>query len=104
MIYLLRKANVAMSKFASSVQSPTILLGGAVLWLLAAAPCFAQFKIDDRALDIHGFVTQGFAYSNQNNYLTMPTSRGTFALTDAGLNMSLQVTDKLRIGGQAYTR
>ena len=73
--------------------------------MLAFAPLLnAQFTIDGRAIQVHEFLTQGFAYSNQNNYLTMPTSQGTFALTDAGVNLSSQLTDKLRVGAQAYVR
>src|SRR5207247_10289493 len=52
----------------------------------------------------HGFASQGFAYTNVNNWLTMDTSHGSPAFTDAGVNVSMQVTDKFRIGAQVYDR
>lgn len=63
-----------------------------------------DFSIAGRKVQVHGFASQGFAYSNQNNYLTMKTSQGSFAFTDGGVNMSTSLTDKLRVGAQAYSR
>src|SRR5687767_144399 len=63
-----------------------------------------QFEVAGRTVQVHGFVTQGFAYSNQNNYLSMKTSEGSFAFTDGGLNLSTRLTSRLRVGGQAYAR
>lgn len=61
-----------------------------------------EFKLFDRTVQVHGFVSQGFVYTDQNNWLTMNTSQGSAAFTDFGLNMSAPVTDKLRIGAQVY--
>ncbi|SPE33413.1 hypothetical protein SBA3_20004 [Candidatus Sulfopaludibacter sp. SbA3] len=55
-------------------------------------------------MQIHSFASQGFAYSNDNNYMTMKTSSGSFALTDLGANASMQISDNLRVGAQFYTR
>lgn len=63
-----------------------------------------DFKIFDRDVQVHGFVSQGFAYSNNNNYLTMDTSKGSFAMTDGGVNISSAITDKFRVGAQVYDR
>ena len=46
----------------------------------------------------------GVAYSNENTYLTMNTSQGSFALTDAGANIGMSVTDKFHVGAQLYLR
>src|ERR1035441_1822145 len=43
-------------------------------------------------------------YSNQNNFLSMPTSQGSFAFTDGGAIISTQLTDKFRVGAQLYIR
>jgi hypothetical protein len=60
---------------------------------------FAQnFRLFNRDVQVHGFLSQGFAYTNQNNWLTMKTSDGSFAYTDFGVNVATQVTDKFRIG------
>ncbi len=63
-----------------------------------------DFKIDGREVQIHGFASQGFIYTDDNNWLTMHTSQGSGAFTDFGANASMQVTDRLRIGVQAYDR
>ena len=74
--------------------------------LICAAPAalHAQFLIAGRPVQIYGFASQGFAYSNDNNYLTMKTSDGSFQFTDGGINISSPITDNLRIGAQIYIR
>ena len=52
-----------------------------------------EFKLLDRTVQVHGFVSQGFIYTSDNNWLTMNTSQGSAAFSDFGLNMSSQVTD-----------
>lgn len=81
-------------------------LTAAALYFLigAAAPLWAQFSLDGLPVQVHGFLSQGFAYSNDNNYLTMDTSRGSFAFTDGGLAVTSQITDRFRVGAQAYVR
>lgn len=61
-----------------------------------------DFRIDNRDVQVHSFASQGFMYSNNNNYLTMDTSRGSFALTDFAVNASTAITDKFRVGAQLY--
>jgi hypothetical protein len=63
-----------------------------------------DFKLFDRTLQVHGFMSQGFVYTNDNNWLTMNTSQGSAAFTDFGLNLSTRISDKLRVGAQAYDR
>jgi hypothetical protein len=63
-----------------------------------------EFKLFDRTVQVHGFVSQGFVYTSGNNWLTMNTLNGSAAMTDFGLNMSSPITDKLRIGAQGYDR
>jgi hypothetical protein len=78
----------------------------ALVALACAVPAalHAQFLIEGRPVHIHGFASQGFAYSSDNNYLTMNTSDGSFKFTDGGLNMSVPITDKLHVGAQIYIR
>jgi hypothetical protein len=63
-----------------------------------------DFTIDGKDVQIHSFISQGFGYSNDNNYLTMNTSKGSLAFTDMGANISVPLTDKFRIGAQIYDR
>ena len=79
---------------------------GCVLVTVAAGSAEAQFSAPFRegSVQVHGFFTQGYAISNQNNYLTMNTSKGTAQMTDGGLNMSWKINGKLRVGAQVYDR
>lgn len=72
----------------------------------ASVPLQAQFDftVAGRNVQFHSFVQQGFAYSNENNFLTMNTSKGSFGMFDAGANVSVQINDKLRVGAQVYDR
>jgi len=72
----------------------------------AAPAIYGQlgFDLGSIPVQIHGFAQQGYLDSNQNNYLTMPTSQGSFAMTDAGVNVSATITDKFRVGAQVYDR
>lgn len=55
-------------------------------------------------LEFHGSITQAYAVSGDNNYLSIDTEGGSFALMDATFNISKQMTDKLRGGMQIYIR
>jgi hypothetical protein len=63
-----------------------------------------ELKLFDRTIQFHGFASQGFVYTNDNNWLTMKTSAGSGAFTDFGANVSMQVTDRLHVGAQVYDR
>ena len=63
-----------------------------------------EIRIFNRKVQAHGFVSQGFVYTDQNNWLTMNTTEGSAAMTEMGLNASSQLTDKLRVGAQVYDR
>lgn len=63
-----------------------------------------EFKVFDRTVQVHGFVSQGFVYTNDNNWLTMNTSQGSAAFTDFGVNLSSRINDRLQVGAQGYDR
>jgi len=79
-------------------------LAGAALVLPAALRAQFNFPIEGREVQIHSFISQGFAYSDENNYLTMKTSQGSFAMTDAGVSVSMRITDNFHAGAQVYDR
>jgi hypothetical protein len=83
-------------------KTTTLLFAGA----LGAPLAHAQFNFDlgGKSIQIHSFASQGFLYTNDNNYLTAKTSQGSFAFTDGGANISTQLTNKFRIGAQVYVR
>ena len=63
-----------------------------------------DFKLFNREVEVHGFASQGFVYTNTNNWLTMNSSQGSGAFTDFGINASTNVTDRLRVGAQLFDR
>jgi hypothetical protein len=67
---------------------------------LGAAAAAAQ-SLDDLNIQIHGYATQGFLYTTQNNIFTTSSSNGSPAWTEAVLNVTAQPIPKLRIGVQA---
>src|SRR2546423_865698 len=54
-------------------------------------------------LQLHGFVSQGFLLTSDNNYLAH-TSSGSFEFSEVGLNFTLPATDRLRLGVQLFSR
>jgi len=54
-------------------------------------------------VNIHGFISQGYLRSQDNNYLANDSSDGTFAFNEIGINFSKQLTDQLRIGLQIFS-
>jgi hypothetical protein len=63
-----------------------------------------ELKLFDLTVQVHGFASQGFVYTDHNNWLTMHRNRGSGAFTDFGFNVSTAISDKLRIGAQLYDR
>ena len=53
-------------------------------------------------IQVHGFATQGFLFSSNNNYLSMQSSRGSLEWTEGALGVSDSVTDNLRVGIQIH--
>jgi hypothetical protein len=83
-----------------------LMAGGVLAALTLTMVLHAQeFKIGKYDVQAHGFGTQGYIKTNDNNWLTMQTSGdGSGVFTDAGLNLGSQITSKLRFGGQVYSR
>jgi hypothetical protein len=81
----------------------TIVLAAALSLAPGLLHAQFEFKLDDRDVQVHSFASEGFAWTNQNNYLTMNTTSGAF-FTDFGFNITSNITDKLRVGAQFYDR
>ncbi len=62
------------------------------------------YAIDADTVQIHGFISQGYLISDQNNYFFANTEEGTFEFNEIGLNFSSQLTDRLRVGLQFLSR
>jgi hypothetical protein len=57
-------------------------------------------SLDDLNIQIHGYATQGFVYSTNNDVMTMKSSSGSAQWTEAVMNLTAQPTPKFRIGAQ----
>lgn len=55
-------------------------------------------------IDIHGFVSQGYLKSDNNDFYFAETEDGTFQFNEVGLNFSSNLTDQLRVGIQFLSR
>jgi len=65
--------------------------------------CAAGLEAQDlESLQIHGFATQGFLYSTNNNYLTMKSSDVSLQWTEGAISLNDAVTNKLRVGIQVH--
>ncbi|HXR39416.1 MAG TPA: hypothetical protein VN776_10000, partial [Terracidiphilus sp.] len=78
------------------------------LVLLCACAGLAKaqdFRLFGRDVQVHGFASQGFVHTDENNWLTMDSAHvGSGEFTDFGANASVPITDKFRVGAQIYDR
>lgn len=74
-----------------------------LLALVWAPPARAGDGTWSLPVDVHGFVSQGFFITTDNNYLAR-SERGTFEFNEVGLNFTKSITDDLRVGMQLFAR
>lgn len=55
-------------------------------------------------LEAHGFASQGFLVTTGNEYLVPDSKRGSFQLSEVGLNFSKTLTDNLHFGVQFFAK
>jgi hypothetical protein len=78
-------------------------------WAIAAAlasstPDPALADEDPYALQVHGFVSQGWIKTSANNYLgKTERSQGSFEFSEVGINFTKPLSDRFRIGLQIFT-
>jgi hypothetical protein len=80
--------------------------------VFAAMACAVSFSLEaqevrifNRTVQVHGFASQGYVKTNQNNWLTMNTANGgSGQFTDFGGNATTTFGDNLRVGAQFYDR
>lgn len=81
------------------------LLWLSLLWLttVRADAQSLDEALDPTSLQVHGFVSQGFLVTSDNNYLAEST-RGSFEFTEVGINFTKSLTQDLRLGVQLFSR
>ena len=55
-------------------------------------------------VETHGFASQGFILTTGNDFLAPNTTNGSFEFSEAGLNVTTEIGDNLRIGIQAFAQ
>src|SRR5262245_45705803 len=86
------------------MKSGWYLCVGLSLALVAPASAQTSFTFGAAEVQLHGSIQQGFAWSDTNNFLTMPTTSGSGEMTDGAFNASFNLGKKLRAGAQVYSR
>jgi hypothetical protein len=59
---------------------------------------------DSRPTEIHGFASQGFMATTGNDYLVADSTNGSFQLSEVGVNLTKEISDKWRFGAQAFAQ
>ena len=87
-----------------AVRAHTRAALAAALCVLAASPAVAQddTPLPDLGVEIHGFVSQGFILSFENEYLARAKT-GSVEFSELGINFTRQLTDELRLGVQLFS-
>jgi len=60
-------------------------------------------KISER-IRINGFLSQGFIYSTENDFIPNSSENGSFEMSELGLTLSVDISEKLRFGFQFLAR
>jgi hypothetical protein len=80
----------------------------ALLGVLVLAPPAQAIEVGSEgdlfSVEVHGFATQGFILTLDNNYLALDTTHGSFAYSEAGINFTKRLTDKLHVGFQIFAQ
>ena len=82
-----------------------IYIPAITLWisLMAIPPVYAYGLDDMEGVDIHGFISQGYLYTLNNNWMG-DTKDGTWQFNELGINFTSMLTQRLRIGMQFFAR
>lgn len=80
-------------------------------FVLLALACVSTARAEDTdtsddllAVDVHGFVSQGWLLGLRNDYLAEDEERGSFEFSEVGINFTKQLGDRLRAGLQLFAR
>lgn len=72
--------------------------------LIIAAWAYPAAANDASDIDIHGFISQGYLTSSEYNYLAHNSKNGSFEYNEVGINFSKQLSDRLHVGMQFFSR
>jgi hypothetical protein len=79
------------------------VVGRRVLLAALLVGAHGNAQEDPSALQVHGFVSQGYIKTTKNNFLASSArAQGSFDFTEVGINFTKPLGDKLRIGIQVF--
>jgi hypothetical protein len=55
-------------------------------------------------VEVHGFASQGYILTTGNDYIAPDTTHGSFQFSEVGLNLSKNLSEKIRFGVQAFAQ
>lgn len=73
-----------------------------ILYLCLCTCAGSLYAQDTAGIVLHGYISQGFLLSSNNNYLSMKSSVGSPQWTDGAVNVSDSPSDNLRVGIQLH--
>jgi hypothetical protein len=76
------------------------LFGG----LIAIPAAAADFESALDGVQVHGFVSQGFLLTTGNEYLAKGSRDGSPKFSEAGINLTKELTDSLQLGMQLFAK
>jgi hypothetical protein len=83
---------------------PNVGAWGAALLIAVGGSAVADDAVGENApLQVHGFASQGALLTSDNDYLAH-TERGSLEFTEAGINFTKSLDDRLSIGLQLFAR
>jgi hypothetical protein len=71
---------------------------------LLLAPATRASEIEADQVQVHGFVSQGFTWTSDNNFFGTSSENGSFDFTEVGLNASLRASPRLHLAAQGLAR
>ncbi len=86
-----------------TIKEAEIMKKSIILCILLSFVFIFHAQADIGDVDIHGFISQGFFQSDQNNFFEN-SSEGTFEFNEMGLNFGTKLSGKLRLGIQFFAR
>ena len=60
--------------------------------------------VDAKSIQIHGFASQAYTLTNQNNFFGESTGNGSFETTELGINTSWRIFPEVQLSGQLLWR
>lgn len=79
-------------------------LGPALVLAVGCAALALQALALDPGVQFHGFLSQGFSYTSDNNFFGGSTEEGSFDYTEVGINGSVRAGNDLLMTGQLLYR